>query len=521
LPPDDKEPREFARQLLVRQIELEARVNRIENSALFRVLRWAGEKTGYANVLRARGIGETDKDYCTWLEQSGWLDPSPQECARDMAAWRRPPAISYLAGSAAAAESVGTQLIPPVEILQFADAESWQKAVCRAQGEYSVIVPPDVRLSPLAAYRWGERLQDAASDAVYSDWDHLDASGHRHAPRFTPEFSPELLSQTPYWGGCFLVRTSLLKEVDAELLPSLALCIAGATRAIARIPEMLWHSASPPVDLQSGTTVEPGSAGDASIVICSRTPGLLHRCLEALRRSDAAQAEIVVVAHECGAGEKLKQIASAHGARPVPYSGQFHFGVMNALGVAHSSRPTIVFLNDDVEPIAPAWLDALTGTLRKNTVGIAGGLLLYPNGAVQHAGITVGGWPTPAHVGRGQSSSSWWPWLRMTREVAAVTGACLAIRRTVWDELGGFDRRFPVNYNDVDLCLRARLAGYSAILESAAVLCHREAQTRSAEVTSSERALFCSLWPDALASPDPFFNPNLALRHDRIALVVH
>ena len=494
---------------------MEARLDRVENSVLFRALRWVGKKTGY------RGSAATNQDYSSWVEQSGWMEPSAEDCARNRAAWRHAPHISYLAGSEQAAEA------PPRETLRFADTGSWQKAVCQAQGDYSVIVPAGVLLSPLAAYRWGELLQDASCDAVYSDWDHVAESGRRHTPRFTPEFSPELLLRTAYWGHCFLLRTSLLKELGPDLDPSdpawthsLALRIAETTKAVVRIPEILWHSANVPVAEQPRPDIQAGEPAQASIVICSRTPRLLRRCLQALRRSDAAQAEVVVVAHESGAGARLEQIASAHGARTVRYSGQFHFGVMNELGVQHSSRPAIVFLNDDVEPIAPGWLGALLRPLRKKEVGIAGGLLLYPDDTVQHAGISVGGRPTPSHVGRGQTSSPWWPWLRLTREVAAVTGACLAIRRTVWDELGGFDRRFPINYNDVDLCLRARRSGYSVVLESAALLHHREAQTRATAVTPAERALFASLWTPALASADPFFNPNLALPDERIALAV-
>ncbi len=522
--PESREPHDLARQLLLRQIDLEARLERVENSVLFRSLRWIGEKTGYSRALRARGAGGI-QNYPAWVEQSGWIEPAPAERARHIAAWRHPARISYMAGSSGAAESVSAQPVPADELAQFGDAVTWRKAVCQARGAYSVIVPAGVLLSPLAAYRWGELIEGAAADAVYSDWDHLDSGGRRHTPRFTPEFAPELLRHTAYWGHCFLLRTSLLKELAPDLDPAdpawthaLALRIAESTRAVRRIPEVLWHSTSERAAAEPVAQTQRGEPGQASIIICSRTPSQLRTCLQALGRSDAAQAEVVVVAHESGAGGKLEQIASAHGALAVGYSGQFHFGVMNALGVQRSSRPVIVFLNDDVEPIAPDWLGALLGPLRKKEVAIAGGLLLYPDRSIQHAGVLVGGWPTPSHMGRGQTSSPWWPWLRLTREVAAVTGACLAIPRSVWDDLGGFDRRFPVNYNDVDLCLRARRAGYSVILESAALLYHHEAQTRHAVVTPAERALFCELWTPALASPDPFFNPNLVLQDERIAL---
>jgi GT2 family glycosyltransferase len=478
---------------------MEVRLDRVENSLLFRALRWTAAK------LNLRAAVESGHDYSDWLEQCGWMEPSPQEQARHMASWGTRPRFTHL---------------PELQT-----AESWRNTLRQAGDEFSVVIGGSVVLSPLADYRWGEYLQEnPGCDAVYSDWDHIAGDGQRHAPRFTPELSPELLSTTRYWGDCFLIRTRLLRELACDLDPAdsswmhtLSRRIADSTR-IARIPHILWHSTLEPIPVEQPASAATSDAAQASIVICTRTPKLLDRCLRALRRTDAAQAEIVVVAHDHGAAARLDRIATAHGARAVRYSGQFHFGVMNALGARHSSRPVLVFLNDDVEPISSAWLSRLLRPLNRPEIGIAGGLLLYPDNTIQHAGISVGGGPYPSHLGRRQTSSPWWPWLRVTREVAAVTGACLAIRRAVWDELGGFDPRFQINYNDVDLCLRARRAGYSVILECGAVLHHREAQTRSTIVTPDEKALFTSVWASELAKPDPFFNPNLTLPDERITL---
>jgi len=522
---ETNEPDDVIRQLLLRQKELESRLARVEDSVFFRTLRrigntarrWIGTRTSLEAPLSG-----PHPDYTRWVEQSGWMQPSPRECAGQADGWRRPVAFSYLMQSC-------PDTPPPLasEVLEFNSAASWQQAICQARGEYSAIVPASVALSPLAGYRWGEALQEGDPDAIYSDWDHLTASGQRHTPRFTPELSRELLRRTAYWGSCFVVRTDLLRRCGAGLDPcdpgwtrSLVSGLAESAAMVARVPEVLWHSSDAPrlaePALDSG--VGRGEAEDASIVVCSRTPRLLQRCLRALRRTDAAKAEIIVVAHACGQEQQLEAIAAAESARSVRYSGQFHFGLMSSLGVEAASRPTLVFLNDDVEPVAPDWLGALLRPLTQKDVGITGGLLLYPDGTVQHAGISVGMRTSPAHPGRGEMCSPWWPWLRLTREVSAVTGACLAIRRSVWEELDGFDRRFHANYNDVDLCLRARRAGYSVVLESSAVLHHREARTRALAVMPAERLLFWSLWARELSSPDPFFSPNLTLPDERIEL---
>ena len=522
---ETNEPDDVIRQLLLRQRELESRLARLEDSAFFRSLRWIGNTTrrwiGGGNSSE-RSLGGPHPDYTRWIEQSGWLRPSRRECACRVEAWRRPVGFSYLMQSCPDAP-------PPLasDVLEFNSASSWQQAVYQARGEYSAIVPGGVALSPLAGYRWGEALQEGDPDAIYSDWDHLTPSGLRHTPRFTPELSRELLRRTSYWGSCFVVRSDLLRRCGAGLDPSqpgwtrsLALQVAESAAVIARVPEVLWHTNDAPETVESALDpdVDRGDTGEASIIVCSRTPRLLQQCLRALRRTDAARAEIIAVAHACGQEERLEAIAAAEGARAVRYSGQFHFGLMSSLGVAAASRPALVFLNDDVEPVASEWLGALLRPLRREEVGITGGLLLYPDGTLQHAGISVGMRTSPAHPGRGQWSSPWWPWLRVTREVAAATGACLAIRRAVWEELDGFDRRFHANYNDVDLCLRARRAGYSVVLESGAVLHHREARTRAVAVTPAEQSLFWSLWARELSSRDPFFSPNLTLPDERIEL---
>lgn len=113
------------------------------------------------------------------------------------------------------------------------------------------------------------------------------------------------------------------------------------------------------------------------------------------------------------------------------------------------------------------------------------------------------------HLHRNTFAARYWSWLPFTCNVSAVTGACLAIRREVFAELGGFDPCFPVNYNDVDLCLRARQAGYQVILEPAAVLRHDECQSRRPGVRLEERDLFERRWAAWIDRGGPFYSPHL------------
>jgi GT2 family glycosyltransferase len=202
----------------------------------------------------------------------------------------------------------------------------------------------------------------------------------------------------------------------------------------------------------------------------------------------------------------------------VPFRGNFNFSAMNNQAAAAANGNVLVFMNDDVEPLAGDWLDRMLGQVQRPGVGVVGARLLYPSGGIQHAGIALGMSDLSGHPGRFLFESDLFPWLDMTRNVTAVTGACLAIRKSVFQQLGGFDTQFPSNFNDVDLCLRAREHHYSVIYEAGAVLHHRDSMTRIARGQYRERNLFYRRWFPLLRRPDPYFSSALDLKTEGIQL---
>jgi len=144
---------------------------------------------------------------------------------------------------------------------------------------------------------------------------------------------------------------------------------------------------------------------------------------------------------------------------------------------------------------------------------------VFPSGTLQHAGVAIGISDGCGHIGRGAITAPHWPWLQMTRDVAAVTGACLAIGTSLFRELGGFAAEFPINYNDIDLCLRVRKAGYRVVCDTGAVLRHYECQTRRRGiVTLRERESWYDRWGELIEAGDPFYSPHLTKEREDLSL---
>jgi GT2 family glycosyltransferase len=416
-----------------------------------------------------------------------------------------------------------------------------------ADGEYLTFLDQDDMLPPTALHFVVEALQYEEAGVLYSDEDWMSEGGRRLRPNFKPGWSPELLSGCMYFGHLFVARRERVADAgwfrdgfEGAQDYDLALRLIGAGAAVKHVPRVLYHWRMHAGSTAAGAGAKPHAhasgkralkqalrangveasvvdgaiphsyavqwgpvRGGVTIVICSRTPALLERCLESIRRTEGGlRPQIVVVEHR---SPGTRQVAETFECDVVSYGRVFHFADMNNAGAAEARHESLLFLNDDVTALHRGWLESLVALVERPGIAIAGAKLTYPSGAIQHAGIALGIGEGTGHIGRGKFASDLWRWLDLRRNVSAVTGACLAIRRGVFEELGGFDLDFPVNYNDADLCLRARAAGYEVIFEPAASLRHDECATRASGTKADERERFWQRWGDALDRPDPYF----------------
>jgi GT2 family glycosyltransferase len=201
--------------------------------------------------------------------------------------------------------------------------------------------------------------------------------------------------------------------------------------------------------------------------------------------------------------------------------GPFNFSALNNLAVAKAKGEIIVLMNNDITMTGSDWLAEMVSHAVRPNVGAVGCKLLYPDGTVQHAGVALGAGGNPgvaAHfgVGRPADDTGYFGHLAMTRNVSAVTAACLALRKSVFEQVGGLDEEaLKVAFNDVDLCLKIREAGYDIVWTPFAVLVHHESASRGSDQEAAAQKRFNGeiramrqRWGKRLDA-DPFYGPNL------------
>ncbi|MEA2627193.1 MAG: hypothetical protein QOD06_3238 [Candidatus Binatota bacterium] len=401
---------------------------------------------------------------------------------------------------------------------------------------------------------------DPEADLLYADDDRIDAEGRRSAPFFKPDWSPDYLLSQMYLGGFLAIRRSALEgvgtlpaELGAAGLYDLALRASEIARRIVHLPKILCHRRDRTIDDGAArtaltaalgrrgeeATVEDGllphtfrvrrplrSSPRVTIVVPFRDRAdLTRRCIDSIhRRSGYERWEALLV--DNGSWEPETRALVAHLAedpkiRVLREPGPFNWAAINNLAAEQSDGEVLLFLNNDVEARTDGWLVALLEHAQRPEVGAVGARLLYGDGRVQHAGVLVGLGAVAGHSLRfcPGGDAGYFGIGKVIRNYSAVTGACLMVRRDVFESLGGFDPVFAVAYNDVDFCLRLRERGYLIVYTPFAELVHYEAVSRGVSKDAVETPLMIHRWVHRFEG-DPYYNPNLSRRREDFTLPV-
>jgi GT2 family glycosyltransferase len=438
-------------------------------------------------------------------------------------------------------------------VIDPSDAEAWHAPFAGSSGDalLGVLARGDeLGVNALSAFAIASGIHTRA-DCFYADEFRLMPGSGRPDAFFKPDFSPALLLSTNYIGRPIVLRPSLAAAagVSAHSLTrdgfhDLALRCTEAAAETYHLSELLSRTdggEAPNVDDGAALTeamkrrgvaaaISPGiapetwrvrrtaqRAGKVSIVIPTRgTKSYIETCVNSLRAMTAYRNyEIICIDNIPESEAACKSFVRQHADKIVEMAPPFNWSRFNNQTAQAAEGEFLLFLNDDVEVDDPGWLDAMLEAASWPGVGIVGARLLYPNRTVQHAGMFLGdGIGRHAFRHAAETDPGYFGLALTQREVIAVTGACLLVRRETFDQLGRFDEAHDVVNNDLDFCLRAHRAGLRTIYTPYATLIHHERSSRDHLPDNHDTVSFARDWRGKFASGDPFFNPRLSRYFD-------
>lgn len=288
-----------------------------------------------------------------------------------------------------------------------------------------------------------------------------------------------------------------INNVDLDRLEIAANIAAGLGRGVVRVlgPTGNWALRRMAKEKTSISIVIP-TRGDKKRVWGIETD-LIENVVKSLFEKTSTEEFEVIVVHDVNDAyvEHVSSLAR-YGDRVklVPFEKPFNFAEKCNIGALNSSANVLVFLNDDIEVIDSWWLDHLVGYLESNTVGAVGPVLLLDNGLVQSAGHVNEPLPANYYSQEPFGLKSFPEALDVPCEVSGLTAACIAVRRKIFDEVGGFCEDLPNNFNDVDFCMKIQETGRSLIWTPLAKLYHFETTTRNTKVTEEETEFIRDRW---------------------------
>lgn len=460
-------------------------------------------------------------------------------------------------------------------------SENTNAALEVATGDYIAFTDHDDLLTPNALYECVYELnRDSSIDVLYTDEDKIDMSGKEYfMPHFKPDFNIDMLRSVNYICHLFVVRRDVFQKVGllnseydgAQDYDFVLRCVEVASN-IKHIPKILYHwrahkdsiaenPESKNYAFEAGAqairahyervgikatvehTIHKGMYRSRyilqenpliSIVIPNKDHiSDLDKCIMSIeKKSSYKNYEIIVVENnstEEKTFEYYKELEEkCPRAKVIHWKEQgFNYPAINNYGVQHANGEYILFLNNDTEIVNKDCLEELLGYCMRNDVGAVGARLYYEDGTIQHAGVIVGlgGIAGHAFVGYPHDALGYFGRIQMAQDYSAVTAACIMVKKSVFDEVQGFDERYAVAFNDVDLCMKIREAGYLIVYNPYAELNHYESKSRGYEDTeekvrrfNSELLLFQSRWDEFLEKGDPYYSPNLTLDKNDFSL---
>lgn len=457
------------------------------------------------------------------------------------------------------------------------------EAIKSADGEYIGFLDHDDTLAPFALFEVIKALNTNENvDFIYSDEDNISEDGKKRLdPNFKPDFSPDFLHSNNYVCHFAVYKKNILDSIgyfnnvfagaqDFDLV----LRLTEKSKNIIHIPKILYHwrisksSTSSNTDskdyaeengkraleehfkrINEEVTISYGeirfryrviykikSNPLISIIIPNHNNlTTLKRCINSiLKKSTYENYEIVIVENNSTRKDIFEYYDSLKSNKKIKIikwnSMSFNYSAVNNYATRNCGGEIFIFLNNDTEVISKDWIENMLGHILRKDVGAAGAKLYYPGKTIQHGGVIVGlgGMAGHSHKKYPGNSNGYFGRLILTQNFSAVTGACLMIKREIFENIKGFDEEFALSLNDIDLCLKIRKNGYLIVWTPYAELYHYESKTRGYEDSpekqmrfEKEVRLFQIRWKDFLLNGDPYYNPNLDLMKEDFSININ
>lgn len=451
-------------------------------------------------------------------------------------------------------------------------AQNTNAGIAASTGEFIAFLDHDDFLEPDALFCYADALnKDKTIDVFYSDEDKTDEyAAHYFYPHFKSDFNIDLLHANNYMCHFLAVRKSLVDTVgglnekfDGAQDYDFVLRLTEHTKKIYHCPRILyhWRCSNQSTAANQGNKMYAIHAGKAALnahykrlgwnaraqegavdgwyqtkftlkeepLVSILIPNKDHTddldvCLNSFfERADYQNYEFIIIENNSVLPETFayyEKIEKEHdNVKVVYWEAGFNYSAINNFGFKFAKGDYIMLLNNDVEIITPDIFQSMLGFCMRPEVGIVGAKLLYNDHAVQHAGVLVGAGGLADHVFKGihEDDPGYMGRAISSQDVSAVTAACLLVKRSVYEEVGGLEDEFQVAFNDVDFCLKVRKAGYLIVYDADVKLFHYESKSRGMEDTTerfirfgNEMMLLNSKWDILSTFVDPYYNPNLS-----------
>ena len=441
-----------------------------------------------------------------------------------------------------------------------------------AEGDYLALFDHDDLLHPAALYEMMKAICEQGADFIYTDENTFhNTPKDAYCPHFKPDYAPDTLRANNYICHFTAFKRSLIDvvgkfrpECDGSQDFDMVLRLTEKAEKIVHIPKILYYwrahansvadsvGAKPYVIEAAHRAVQDhlDRVGLKGEVLDTVVPSMyriryeltgqpkvsilipnyehvaeLKTCLESIySKTTYPNFEIIVIENNSKSPETFayyKEIeARWENLKVITWDSYFNYSAINNFGAKYAEGEYLLLLNNDTEIITPDWIQEMLMFAQREDVGAVGAKLYYPDDTVQHAGLGIGLLTLAGHLHRNfdRNHPGYMGRLIYAQDLSAVTAACVMVRRDVWDELGGLDETFEVAFNDVDLCMRIRKAGYLIVWTPFAELYHYESKSRGSDEAPEKRkrflgevARFQTRWAKELAAGDPYYNPNFTL----------